>query len=385
MKEVSSVNRDDFGRDLLSNIEISTADKRALYINCKKGKRAGDIRFRHAGVLTALMVIVIVGCTGIGASAAYKTYKDRLKNMSNEEVEQYSIDLSNDTGVTIDEAWSRALTNEETLRLAELEREYYGNSLFPSDEVGRVDKLSDWDGKSLCYVEEDHLLHLPEPDMTDEQLLEFIDYNAKKDYVMQQEAEEYFEEQAEENPDSVTVSPYVDVTDVDEDQIIAMGQEEVKKLFGITLGDEWEADITAFKPSLDNPDFSNHDMYDITWSKCGASPNSTSYTVAYGMHDLRLIAVAVQGREHWATLGSLGEAEAKQKGEKDMDKILDKLDKMYGYKNPDSIDVTEVYHEYDDYGDARQYRYVFMFGEVEVEVVWDLADEKIASVQFYIE
>jgi len=379
------VNRDDFGRDILSNIEISSEDRRALYMNCKKGKRAGDFRFRHAGALSAFIITMTVGCTGIGAHAAYMSYKQRLEEMPKEEVEQLSGDLSNDTSITIDEAWSRGLNNNETLRLAELERDYYGNGRFPEGEVGRVDKLSDWDGVSVCYVEEDHLLHLPESELTDEQLLVFIDYNAKKDYVMTQEAEAYIAELPEDDPDHVTVSPYVEVTGVDENMLISSGKDEVKKLFGVDLGSEWEADISAFQPSLDNPDFINHDMYTVTWSKCGASPNSTSYTVVYGMHDLKLLAVGVGGREYWATLGSLGEAEAIRKGENDMATVLDKLDTMYGYKNPDSVEYTEVYHEYDETGDARQYYYVFMFGNVEVSVIWDLVDEKIASVDFYTE
>ena len=231
------MNRDEFGMDLFTNIEIPEEMKRKLYQNSKRGKRTADFRFRHAFALTAMLGVLMIGSTGVFAKVCYDAIAKRMADMPETEVAQFEHEIENDTGITIDEAWSRQLTNEETLRLAELEQSYYNDGVFPEPEIKRVAALSDWDGQSVCYVEEDHLLHLPEPEMTDEQLMLFIDYSAKKEYLIEKDAEAYRNEDVEENPEEdaetsvdagdgaetqegTADSPYVDVTDISEEELI---------------------------------------------------------------------------------------------------------------------------------------------------------------------
>lgn len=375
------MNRYDIDKDLFSNIEISNDIKLELYRNCKKGKRTADLRFRYAGVLTALIVILIVGCTGFGAGACYESIKARMESMSEKEHDDLVNDLQNDTGITIDDSWSRKLTNDEVLRLAELERQYYDLGVYPETEVKRLKTLKEWDGKSLCYIEEDHLLHLPEKEMDDDQLLLFIDYTAKKDYVMEKEAEEYFEE-----ADIEIENPYVDVDQVSQQDIIELAYKHLVKFLGYELSDEWHARVEAFKPSTVDPECGTyHDMYTIYWEKGNGSPNSTDYVVVLGMDELEFRAAAIRGREHWASLGSYTDEEALAKAKEDKAKVFEKLKKLYGYSSIPDREKVEAYHEYDEYGDTRQIRYVFYYGKEEVEVMWDLADEKMASVDIWIE
>lgn len=375
------MNRYDIDKDLFSNIEISNDIKLELYRNCKKGKRTADLRFKYAGVLTALIVILIVGSTGIGAKACYDGIKSRMESMSDKEQESLKEDLQNDTGVTIDGSWSRKLTNDEELRMAELERQYYDLGVYPETEVKRLKTLDEWDGKTLCYIEEDHLLHLPKKEMDDEQLLLFIDYTAKKDYVMEKEAQEYFEEENIKVED-----PYVDVDHASEQDIIDLGYKHLVKFLGYELSDEWHARVEAFKPSEVDPGCGTyHDMYTIYWEKSSGSPNSTDYVVVLGMHDLEFRVAAIGGREHWAGLGSYTDEEALKKAKEDKAKVLEKLKSLYGYSGQPDREKMEAYHEYDDYGDTRQIRYVFYYGKEEVGVTWDLADEKMASVEIWNE
>jgi len=48
---------------------------------------------------------------------------------------------------------------------------------------------------------------------------------------------------------------------------------------------------------------------------------------------------------------------------------------------------VEVYYDYTDPGenDARQGRYVMYFGNVNVDIMWDLGTEKIASIEIFNE
>ncbi len=374
MTEVSFMNRNDFDQDLFSNIEISERAKRNLYTNCKRGKRAGDLRFRYATALTALIGGLAFGCTGIGTFAYYQSVQTRLANMSSEEVTAYAEDLSNDHGVTIDESYSRKLTNEETLKVAELEKKYYAENEFPAEDVKRVASLSDWDGKSVCYVEEDHKLHLPD-EMTDDQLLAFIDYNVKKDYVLETESE----------VDNSTPSPYVniDAENVSQDQLEDLARAAIKYLLNEDVPQGFEASFEAFKPSAVNPaEGTANDFYTVEFSETKDSSYRTYYYACFNMDDLSLRCAGVDGREFWAKLESFTDEEAEAIFQANKANILAEIKDLYGYSNPDE-EWYEVYHSYDDYGDAREIHYDILFGDIEVEVMWEVGNKKIYSVGFY--
>jgi len=378
MMEVSSVNRNDFDKDLFSNIEIGDDLKRELYNNCKAGKRAGDFRFRYAGLLSALISIAIFGTTGAGAFAYYyNSVQARMEAMPQEEVQEYANDLENDRSVTINGSYSRKLTDDEILRAAELERKYNAEGEFPEENVKRVATLAEWDGKSVCYVEEDNKLYFPD-EMSDEDLLSYIDYQTKKDYVMEQEA-------AADAVDDDVASPYVDVTDVSEDQLVSIGRAAIDKLFGKDAAAGWNTSVETFKPSAVDPSAgSSHDMYFIYWEQEGGSSNSTDYVVCLNMNDLSLRGVAVRGYEHFATLKSYTEKDAKNKGKADAPKVCELIEELYGYSKPDKVKM-EVFFDYTDPedNDYRQIRYKFYYGEKYVDVMWDLSTEKIASAEFF--
>ncbi|MBR6003492.1 MAG: hypothetical protein IK068_02070 [Lachnospiraceae bacterium] len=369
------MNRSELNKDLFSNIEISNNVKKELYENCKKGKRAGDIRFRYATALTALIGVIVFGCTGIGAAAYYQSVQMRMEAMPETEIQEYALDLETDTSVTIDGAYSRKLTNLENIRVAELERKYNAEGLFPEEDVKRVATLAEWDGKSVCYVEEDHKLHLPD-ELTDEQILTFIDYQTKKDYVMEEEAEE----DAGDSP-----SPYMDVTDISEDKLIELAQKDLKYLFKNATFDGWESEVSAFKPSAVDPkEGTSHDMYFVYFRPIGGSTYSQRYVADYNANDLSLIAVAHDGKENWATLKSYSDAEAAERLVADRAKVLSTVKALYGYDNPDK-EWSEVYYDYTDPGenDVRQNRYVFTYGGTEVDVMWNIGSEEIASLEFF--
>ncbi|MBP5601060.1 MAG: hypothetical protein J6X48_12445 [Lachnospiraceae bacterium] len=371
------MNKSDFNKELFSNIEISNRMKKELYENCKRGKRAGDFRFRYAGALTALIGVIVFGCTGAASYAYYQSVQMRMEAMPETEIHEYALDLENDTGVTIDDAYSRKLSDEEALKVAELERKYNAEGQYPEGDVARVATLAEWDGKSVCYVEEDHKLHLPET-MTDEDLLEFIDYSTKKDYVMEQEAKEVTDN---------TPSPYVTLEGTSEADLVKAARPALEKLFGNDVASGWNTRVEAFKPSATDPSLgTSHDMYFIYWEQVGGSSNSTDYVVVINMDDSSIGAVAVRGREHFASLESFTDAEAESRLKADLPKVLSELERLYGYKNP-VIETEEVCYDYTDYGenDARQLRYVFNFNGTTVDVMWDLGTEKLASVEFFNE
>ena len=373
MMEVSSVNN--INKDLFSNIVISNKAKKEIYENCLKGKRAGDIRFRCSGLITAMIGALIIGSTGFGTYVYYQSVQARMESMPVEEVQEYVLDLSHDTAVVIDDSYSRKLTDEENLRVAELERKYNSECMYPKENVERVATLAEWDGKSVCYVEEDNRLHLPD-EMTDEDILTFIDYSTKKDYVMEQEA-------AKEADD--TLSPYVAVEDVSEEGLIKAGYDALSRIFGKDVAKGWNTRVEAFKPSAIDPSAGTaHDMYTVYYEQVGGTSFSTDYVAVFDMNDLSLIGAAVRGKEHWAGLKAYTDADAAAKTKEDLPKVAAEIERLYGLTDYD-LERDEVCYDYSDLGenDARQARYVFRFGDTDVDVMWDLYDEKLASVEFF--
>ncbi|MBR5897743.1 MAG: hypothetical protein IKZ39_09050, partial [Lachnospiraceae bacterium] len=372
------MNRRSFNKDLLSNIEITDDVKQELLENCKRGKRTSDFRFKYAKVITTLIIFGVVGSTGITANALYKSVKSRLENMPEAERSDYVYVLENDDEVTMTGNWSRNLSDSEVLRMAELERSYNAQALFPTEEVKHVKALSDWDGCSVCFVEEDNKLHFPEKEMNDEQLLQLIDYSAKLDYVI--------EEEAKGDAETAGVQkPYIDVDSATEQDIINLGYGYLKDFFGKDLPDGYTASVQAFVPSRDFPSEVDRDMYFIYWRQDGGTSVSTSYVVVLGMYDLSFRVAAVQGREYEATLKSYTEKEALEIAETAKPKIYKVLADKLGYKTIDRErhETVETYDATPD--DVRQLRYVFQSGEAVFEIYWDISDEKLSMYELWPE
>ncbi len=358
--------------EVFSNIEISNDLKKELFENCKKGKRTADFRMRHAGTLTALLVIATVGCTGLGSYAMYDSVSSRMAAMSAEEKTGYVEELSLDRSVTISDSYSRELSDEEILRAAELEKKYNEQVVLPAESAKRVEKLSDWDGESVCFVEEDGKLHIPEGEMTDSQLLQFIDHNEKRDYVMEEEAKKnYIEED----------SPYVNVDAATEKEIVDIAYGHLKFFLGEDIDDSWQTRVVAFKPSNDNPEYAPHDMYTIYWSQPGGSDFSKEYLVILDMHTLKFEAAAIQGREYEVTLKNYTEEEALRIAEEKRGDIYKFLYDKYGFETP----CKERWEIVDDYGDARQLRYVLQSGDIVYEIQWDISTETLSAIELWDE
>ncbi len=188
--------------NVLSNICVPEGLEQELIRNCKEHKRTDVLTFRYVHVLSALMALAVFGIFSIGAAATYASVKERMESMPEEEVENFQRENDKDEFVTRDGVNSRPLTDSEILRVTELERDYYDNGVFPENTIPHYASRDEMTGELPAYVEEDNVLYLPEEEMTDEQLLQYIDHNAKKWYVNEQEliAEGYIDTLEESAP-----------------------------------------------------------------------------------------------------------------------------------------------------------------------------------------
>lgn len=278
-------------KGLLDNIDISESAKQDLYENCINGKRTADFTFRYSQLLLVLIAVSLFSVMSIGAAAAVMSARERMENMSEEEYNDYAYEVENDTFVSTDEGFSRELTDSEILRIVELERDYYDNGVFPKQSLPHLQTKAELAEGQLAYVAEDNMVYLPDADMDDEQVLEYIDHDAKKWYLNRQSllAEGY----------DVGSSPYLtwDSTPLSEGsreyKAREAAEQYLKDLYGVDISadDKWIVLVDFFEGS-ENSD----DLYQLDFYKKGTG-YATSYQLRLKADDLSPIMINLSGYE----------------------------------------------------------------------------------------
>ena len=203
---------------LFDKIEMPDDVRKNIYDNCSMHKRELGRKYLAKKVAFAAVFLAAVTVGGVGVKAGYDSYKDRMKSIPKEEREQ-AKDIFNNSKDTFYES-SREFTRDESIRYEELCKEY-ANGRFPKESLryikkqidlgahSKVDsKDSEYGKDELVYIEKDGLLHLPETEMTDEQMLQLIDFTEKLYTVSSEEIAKNLEKETgivtEEETEEVT-------------------------------------------------------------------------------------------------------------------------------------------------------------------------------------
>ena len=81
----------------------------------------------------------------------------------------------------------------------------------------------------LYYAQDNSVFHLPERELTDEELLQIIDFQTKRDYVLSQRTSQEYEEQRREAREEIAAEG-----GITEEKAIELGKEWLNRLYGIT-------------------------------------------------------------------------------------------------------------------------------------------------------
>ena len=104
-----------------------------------------------------------------------------------EKLEEYFAQLQ-EANVSAD-TYSRPMTENETARLEELRQAYLEQGYFPKKELTLIDNSEKYK-KGVAFYAERSTFFLPEKELTDEQLLELIDFKEKREYSLAKISEE---------------------------------------------------------------------------------------------------------------------------------------------------------------------------------------------------
>lgn len=150
------------------------------------GKRVNQT-VRHYGfrriVIPAAACLLLASVT-VTASGLYRV---RMESMNHEKLETYFSGLQ-EADVAAD-SYSRPLTDGEKNRLEELRQAYLEEGYFPQKELAMLDSPEKYK-KGVAFYAVRSTFFLPEEEMTEEELLELIDFREKRDYSLAKITEE---------------------------------------------------------------------------------------------------------------------------------------------------------------------------------------------------
>lgn len=134
-------------------------------------------------VIPAAACLLLASVT-VTASGLYRT---RMESMNHEKLETYFSGLQ-EADVAAD-SYSRPLTDGEKNRLEELRQAYLEEGYFPQKELAMLDSPEKYK-KGVAFYAARSTFFLPEEEMTEEELLELIDFREKRDYSLAKITEE---------------------------------------------------------------------------------------------------------------------------------------------------------------------------------------------------
>ena len=165
---------------ILDGLETEKADNNA------DGKRANQT-VRHYGfrrIVIPAAACLLLASTTVTASGLYRA---RMESMNHEKLATYFSGLQ-EADVAAD-SYSRPLTDSEKNRLEELRQAYLEEGYFPKKELAMLDSPEKYK-KGVAFYAARSTFFLPEEEMTDEELLELIDFREKRDYSLAKITEE---------------------------------------------------------------------------------------------------------------------------------------------------------------------------------------------------
>lgn len=363
--------KDRINKNLISNIEIDEDTKTAIYKNCIRGRSTADFAFKYSGLLSAAIIAGVFLVTGISASAAIIGVKARLENMSVEEYADYQYEVDNDTFVSVNEGESRALMDSEIRKILKLERDYYDDGVYPENVLPHYETKAEMKKNELAYVEADNLLYFPEDEMTDEQILQYIDHNAKKRYVNNQELK------AEGIAPGVGMA--LESTPVAEgsreSEAINEANRLIKEFYNEDIDSSWIVLIDYF----DEERYDNEvvpALYDIDIFRLGLG-YGTHYTIRLKADDFSPYLINQNGY--------LESVDAKQYTKNEAEKYVDEgreamkklLSERFGF---DENDIVTAQYDFDEYSNTTSYiDFRFVCNEQVINVLYRIEDGKMIS------
>lgn len=150
---------------------------------CKPMKKNSNGHFHMTwkkSVVLAAAMILLVSATAVASVGALR---ERMEAMNREKLETYFTQIyASKIGV---DNYNRAYSDAERDRMGALREAYEGEARFPEGELTMIEEASEYKGRGVAFLSDTSTFFFPEQEMSDEELLEIIDFMHKRDYSLQ--------------------------------------------------------------------------------------------------------------------------------------------------------------------------------------------------------
>ena len=150
----------------------------------KKGKVQKIFRLPKAAAV-AIICCLVFGTT-VAAMEMINLYRQRMEAMEKQEIEDlYQLAYAGEAN-----SLNRSFTPEEKERCQALTEEYEKNGRFPRETLAILSDSDSYNGQGVAIDASTRTIYLPEESLSDEELLEIIDFNHKMTYSIYEKNQE---------------------------------------------------------------------------------------------------------------------------------------------------------------------------------------------------
>ncbi len=207
---------------------IGTADD-----NRKKRQEKQRIRGWKRTAAAAALLVALIGAAAVPVRALINSIvQERMEQMPQAEKETYTETLM-EQKVAAD-GFSRAYTQEEECRYREM-GEKYQEGTFPEKAVIQVETQEEAKAYEFCYLISTDTFCLPERELTDEELLEIIDFTVKREYAYTEyyEAEHAAEIAEEKQKEQEKIAANTEDGGIAEKQAEEIAAQKLSAIYGV--------------------------------------------------------------------------------------------------------------------------------------------------------
>lgn len=143
------------------------------------GPRIFKMNWKKAAVLAAAMVMLL----SVTVAASAGILRERMEAMNREKLEEYFVQIY--VRKVPNDNYNRYFLDSEKQRMERLWEKYVNEGTFPEGELTLIDQPKQYKGRNVSYYPETGTFFFPEKEMSDEELLQIIDFISKRDYSLQ--------------------------------------------------------------------------------------------------------------------------------------------------------------------------------------------------------
>ena len=178
------MNRDEI-KECMEQVQIGEEMQQEIIRNLHR-RMEGEKRRRSLKRMAAMAAsfVLLVGILAVSVQAAISNFfRERMEYIETEELDGLA-EMIRQQPVNCD-TYSREYTETEKMRQKELQEAYH-NGLFPEEEILLVDSVEQAPKDRLSYARDISCYCLPGREMTDEELLEILDFDHTRAYAISQ-------------------------------------------------------------------------------------------------------------------------------------------------------------------------------------------------------